>query len=95
MVKGIIWIAGAIAVLAGLYGLHRLALWLERKGYIYYTKRGSASGFGNGIQGVQQIFEPGIRYVVDVKHEEHRVESWETGPDTLKANQKDSTGNHE
>lgn len=39
-----------LAALAGLYGLHRIALWAERRGWIYYgNKHGSSGALGSAL----------------------------------------------
>ncbi len=64
---------GGLAVVAGLgslYGLHRLALWLEEHGYLYYIhkkpKGGSAAGC---FVAFQRAIEPQSEHVLLV-HEE-------------------------
>ena len=37
------WIA-AVSALVALYGLHRLALWLEARGWLYYIHKKPARG---------------------------------------------------
>lgn len=60
----------AIALMAALYGLHRLALWMEDKGWIYYRqKRASPNALGNAVLSVQQILQPDARHIVEAKQE--------------------------
>jgi hypothetical protein len=62
---------GALAFGAALYGLHRLALRLERKGHIYYLhSQPSGSALGNAALSVQSLLEPGKRYVVEERQAE-------------------------
>ena len=69
-----------LAALAGLYALHRLALWMERKGWIYYRTRGDGSAAGNALMEIQSIFEPASRHGVEVrKRQEHREEEEGSG----------------
>lgn len=49
----------------GLYGLHRLGLYLERRGLIYYWHNKPTSGAGYNV--FQEIYQPQIRYVVEVR----------------------------
>ena len=64
-----------IAAAAALYGLHRLALWAERRGWIYYLHRqGSSSTVGNAFLELQSMLEPSKKYILEVKREEHVVE---------------------
>ena len=58
-------IAGAAI---GVYGLHRLALWMETKGWIFYLhKKASPNTLGNAVLGVQQILQPGTEHVLEVR----------------------------
>jgi hypothetical protein len=55
-----------LAALLVLYGLHRLARWAERRGWIYYLeRRGTSGALGNAFLEIQSIMEPGKRYVVE------------------------------
>jgi hypothetical protein len=55
-----------LAVLGGLYSLHRLALWAERRGWIYYrNKRGNSGAIGNAFLEVQAMIEPSKRHVLE------------------------------
>ncbi len=59
-------LAGLAAALGGLYGLHRLATWAERRGWIYYLRRrGSSGALGTAFLEIQSIMEPGKRYVAE------------------------------
>lgn len=54
-----------LAVLASgvLYGIHRLAIWAEGRGWIYYQK---ASGtLGNAALEAQSLVEPSKRYLLE------------------------------
>ncbi len=55
----------ALLAAAGLYALHRLALWAEARGWIYYTRRGSSGALGNAFLEVQALFEPTRRHVLE------------------------------
>jgi hypothetical protein len=68
-----------LAVLGGLYGLHRIAVWAERRGWIYYlTKHGSSGALGNALLEAQAIIEPSTRHVLEERMKED-VEAEETG----------------
>ena len=74
--KIIAWLA-IIAV--GLYILHRLALWAESRGYIYYVNtEPSRSSLGNAFLEAQSLIEPDKRALVQVIREE-RSEQAESG----------------
>jgi hypothetical protein len=69
----------ALAALAGVYGLHRLALWAEARGFVYYRRRRGGSGaLGNALLEVQAIFEPARRHVIEERRQQRR-EAAETG----------------
>lgn len=53
------------AISVALYGLHRLAVWMERRGWIYYKKSGSSSTATNAFLSIHQLFEPGKKYVLE------------------------------
>jgi hypothetical protein len=74
-----------VGVVTALYALHRLALWLEREGWIRYARNppqagsGSAAAFGE----LQQIFEPKTRHVYELKEEKRprrEADGGEPGP---------------
>jgi hypothetical protein len=64
----IVWIALAAG---SVYGLHRLALWMEARGWIYYRKKhGSSGGLGAAFLEMQSLLEPSKRHVLEVKRNE-------------------------
>ncbi len=61
------WIAG-IAV--ALFALHLLALWMERRGWIYYVKKQpSASAVGSAVLEIQSLLQPEKKHVVQMRRE--------------------------
>ncbi|HEX7707524.1 MAG TPA: hypothetical protein VF701_13800 [Thermoanaerobaculia bacterium] len=63
-----VWLLVAAAVL---YALHRLLLWAEGRGWIYYWhKKASPRGIGNSALEVQSLLEPGTRHVLEARLEE-------------------------
>lgn len=76
-----VWIAVALVIVAlvgAAYGIHRLALYAEGRGWIYYqTKpRGSTPWLGS----LEGIYQPSMQHVVDeVVSEEIRAEQDESG----------------
>jgi hypothetical protein len=74
-----------VAIVAGLYALHRLALCLERRGWIRYVRNppragdGTAAAFGE----LQQFLEPKTRHVYELKQEKRprrEADGGEPGP---------------
>lgn len=54
-----------------LYALHRLALWMEGRGWIYYKTSGSSSTKTNAFLSLQALIEPSKQYVVEERiHQE-------------------------
>jgi hypothetical protein len=66
----------ALVVIGGaLYVLHRLALWAEGRGWVYYSRRKpSRTALGNAFLEAQAIVEPGKRLVLEARREEPRAE---------------------
>ncbi len=57
-----------LVVLVPLYGLHRLALWAEDRGWIHYERRKPAtSALGSAFLEVQSLMEPGKRQLAEVQ----------------------------
>jgi hypothetical protein len=69
-------ILSTILVISGplvLYGFHRLGLWMEEQGYIYYLHkkpRGSAAG---SFVALQRMIEPRAEYVIQITRAEHKL----------------------
>jgi hypothetical protein len=62
-VKYPVWI---LAIAGALYGLHRIALWAEARGFIYYRKeRGSSGTLGTAMLEIQSMLEPSKRHVIE------------------------------
>ncbi len=65
----------AIAAAACLYGLHRLAVYAEGRGWIRYRDaRGAGSALGNAFLEVQAIFEPSKEYVLEERKKDEAEE---------------------
>jgi hypothetical protein len=72
----LLWIAGAVAAL---YGLHRLVLWLEDRGWLYYRRTSRKGRWGLAIA---SIFDQEARRIQEMQ-ERVQVEEDEDG-DPLK-----------
>jgi hypothetical protein len=67
-----------VAGAACLYALHRLALWLEERGHLYYLKKKPKGGAVGSFVAFQRIIEPQIQHVIHV-NEESRLHGEERG----------------
>lgn len=64
----------AVAILLGGMLLHLLALWMERKGWIYYKhNKPSSNALGNAFLEVQSILEPDKKHVIEIKKEQKKA----------------------
>jgi hypothetical protein len=73
-----VWIA---AIALGVFALHRLALWMESRGWIFYLKtRASGGALGSAFLEIQQIAQPGTKYVLEMKRESRAERDDESGP---------------
>ena len=57
------WIIAAGVLLALGYGLHRLALWADGRGYIYYKTKPKFKGSSLGL--IEGIYNPSVEHVVE------------------------------
>jgi len=65
----VLWCLIIISGLAALYGLHRLCLWLERRGWLFYKHKKPSSSEASCFVALQQVLEPPIQHVLHVKEE--------------------------
>ena len=70
-----------VAIALGLFALHRLALWMESRGWIYYVKTRAIGGaLASAILELQQIAQPGTRYILEMKRESRAEQDGESDP---------------
>lgn len=62
------WVHITVAAAAGLYALHRLAIYLEDWGYIYYRRKRTTSGGSPVYCPFQEMIQPQIRHVIRSKN---------------------------
>jgi hypothetical protein len=63
--------AWVIAIAVALYALHRLGLWMEERGWIYYRKKhGSSGSLSSAVLEVQSLFEPSQRHVLEIRRQD-------------------------
>jgi hypothetical protein len=86
------WLQGMLGIggcIGGLYGLHRLALWMEDRGIIYYIrKEPSGSPLGSFIA-LQKVIEPRAEYVLRAPCAYQRTDQESgqaTDPDSIETN---------
>lgn len=64
------WLSLA-GVLIGLYALHRLAQWAERRGWIFYMKKKpSSTALGTAFLEIQQLAQPEKRHLLEATQEQ-------------------------
>ena len=49
-----------------LFVLHRLALWMESKGWIYYKHKSPGAGAGNALQELNAFMRPSVRHTQEI-----------------------------
>jgi hypothetical protein len=73
-----------ILIVLGLAGLHLLALWLERKGWLYYKhEKPGSHRLGNAFLEIQSILEPGKKIIIEAREREKKEERTDKASDTL------------
>ena len=67
------WIVIVAAVVLGSILLDQLALWMERRGWIYYRRnKPSRSRLGTAFLEIQSILEPDKKHIIEVKKEDKK-----------------------
>jgi hypothetical protein len=62
------WVLVVALGLGALYGLHRLGLWMEERGYIYYLHKKPKGGSAIGsLIAFQRAIEPRAEYVIQAE----------------------------
>jgi len=64
-----LWILIVFGASAALYQLHRLGLWLDERGWLYYKYKKSSRSAGGCFIALEQVLEPPIQHVLHVKEE--------------------------
>ncbi len=57
------WLIAAALLPALAYGLHRLALWADGRGYVYYRTKPKFKGSSLGL--IEGIYNPAVEHVVE------------------------------
>jgi hypothetical protein len=61
----IAYAAIAVGAVVALYSLHRLFLWMEDRGWVYYWHKSGSGNAGNILMPIQAIYQPEVKYVLD------------------------------
>ena len=66
-------VASGVALLAGvLHGLHRLGLWLEKRGLLYYRDRKPERSAAGCLIELQKHLEPSTKHVIELRQEKRQ-----------------------
>jgi hypothetical protein len=58
-----------------IYGLHKLCVWLEKNGYLYYINKKSDMGFLSGsLEAVNSMLNPAVKHTIEMKQNQATVE---------------------
>jgi hypothetical protein len=88
-----LWGLAILGGLAALYGLHRLCLWLERHGWLYYKHKNPSSSAASCFVALQQVLEPPVKHVFEMKQERRTHAEGETPGTVGRRKSKQSTIN--
>src|SRR5437867_1480853 len=77
--QALFWGAMGLVGLAALYGLHRLCLWLEERGLLYYKHKKPSSSAASCFVALQQFLEPPSQHVLHVKEEKRHPAEEDAG----------------
>ena len=63
------WLIGiAVATVILLYAFHRLAIWAERRGWVYYRTKPRFRGSDLGL--LTEIYQPSVEHVIEERASE-------------------------
>jgi hypothetical protein len=65
----LLWVMLVPAGLASLYGLHRLGLWMEQRGWLYYWHKKPGAG-ARSFVALQEFLEPPVQHVYHIKEQQ-------------------------
>ena len=69
----LLWSLGVAGGLGALYGLHRLGLWMEERGYLYYWHKKPGSRPASSFVALQRAIEPRAEHVLRVDRVYHQA----------------------
>ena len=76
----VLWAVLIGAALPTLYGLHRLCLWLEARGLLYYRHKKPGGSPAGCMTALREVIEPPVRHVLHIKEEKRRHTASEGDP---------------
>jgi hypothetical protein len=75
------WVVIAGALLA-LYPLHRLALWMELRGWLYYVhKKPRLDSLGTAFLELQRMAQPEKQYLIEARQKQPTAQEDQGGPE--------------
>jgi len=63
------WGVIVVGAATSIYALHRLCLWLEKRGWLYYKHKQPGSSPMSCMTALQEVLEPQTQHVIHVKDE--------------------------
>jgi hypothetical protein len=84
-----ILLAGVLVI----YAAQRMTRWMHRRGWIQWKMRGTSSALGSAVMGVQIIYQPQIREVLEQRLDE-RDEAGESGDPPDPGTRRADNGKH-
>lgn len=75
------WAAIILGISLALFVLHKVLLWMESRGWIYYhKKKGSPGTAANAWLELQSMLKPSIKHVLEIKREEREEDDGDAEP---------------
>jgi hypothetical protein len=62
------WTLYLVAALAALYAMHRAALHLESRGYLYYLHKKPEPGGHSAFLPIEELIAPQVRHVIEAEN---------------------------
>jgi hypothetical protein len=79
VIRALLCFLALVALGAALYALHRLCLWLEEKGHLYYLRKQPGGSSASCLVELQKALEPQTRHVLHVKDEKRHGTEGDAG----------------
>jgi hypothetical protein len=77
-----VWLLGVGAIaglVATLFHLDRLGLWLEDRGWLYYRRKKPRGGVSNLASVLYDLYDPPVKHVIELKEKKPARPRKETG----------------